>query len=190
MICFPLFCIRPHNNRCVIFYKLHNYRVSIYHKARPDFSKCASGILKVFQLKIFVNRHTLRIKITPKFIIFKNNTTNSLQTLFILRLTRLNALRPVAFVTKKSVSRPFSTKYLVEQFIVFLYLGFSSGPLSTVKIITFFLFMPISLKTCCKFRQRVHPHHIFKINECRWCWMLGTSDTYVYSTCIGDRIIC
>ena len=127
-----------HDNRFAIFYKLRNYRVFIYHKARPDFSKCASGILKVFQLKIFVNRHTLQIKITPKFIMFKNNTTNSLQSSFILRLTRLNALRPVAFVTKKNASRPFSTKYLVEQFIVFPYLGFSSGPPSTVKIITFF----------------------------------------------------
>ena len=57
-----------HDNRFAIFYKLRNYSVFIYHKARPDFSKCASGILKVFQLKIFVNHHILRIKMTPRFI--------------------------------------------------------------------------------------------------------------------------
>ena len=179
-----------HNNRCVIFYKFHNYRISIYHKARPDFSKCASGILKVFQLKIFVNRHTFCIKITPKFIMFKNNTTNSLQSSFILRLTRLNALRPVAFVTKKNASRPFSTKYLVEQFIVFPYLGFSSGPPSTVKIITFFSSCLSVWKLVANSDRECTHYHIFKMSECRWFWMLGTSDTYVCSTWIGDHIIC
>ena len=70
-----LFRFRPLDNRCVIIYKLCNYRVSIYQKARPDFSKCASGIIKVFQLKIFVNRHTLSIKMNSKFIMFEGNTT-------------------------------------------------------------------------------------------------------------------
>ena len=62
-------------NRCLIFCKLRNYRISIYRKTRPDFSKCASGILKFFQLKIFVKRHTLPIKMTPKFIMLDDNTT-------------------------------------------------------------------------------------------------------------------
>ena len=44
-----LFWFRPQDDRCFIFYKLCNYRVSVYQKARPDFRKCASGILKVFQ---------------------------------------------------------------------------------------------------------------------------------------------
>ena len=68
--------------------------VSIYHKARPDFSTSASGILKVFQLKIFVNRHNLRINVTPKFIIFEDNTTQF--------FSQFNVLRPGAFVAKKN----------------------------------------------------------------------------------------
>ena len=43
--------------------------------ARTDFSKFASSILKVFQVNILVNRHTLRIKMTPKFTMFEDNTT-------------------------------------------------------------------------------------------------------------------
>ena len=74
-MCFPFFWLCLHDNRCVIFYKLHNFRASIYHKARPDFIRCSSRMLKVFNIKIFVNRHTLCIKMTPKFIMFKDNTT-------------------------------------------------------------------------------------------------------------------
>ena len=76
MACFPLFQLHPHDNRCIIFHKLCNYRVSVFHKVRPDFSKCATGILKVLStifVKIFVNNQILRIKASPKFM-FEDNT--------------------------------------------------------------------------------------------------------------------
>ena len=127
-----------HDNRCVIFYKLRNYRVFIYHKAKPDLNKCASVILKVFQLKIFVNRHILCIKMTPKFIMFEDATTQFFVEFNHPALDRIECATVRSICCQEKRIKVISTKCLIKQFIVSSYLEFSSRPSSTVPIITFF----------------------------------------------------
>ena len=134
--CFPFFWLPPHNNRCIIFDKLYNYMVSTYHKARSDFSKCASSILKVFQLKIFLNHHTFRIKMAPKFITFKD-TTSQLFAEFnhpSFETIECSAARSIC-CQEKCIKTIFNNILLWK---VFSYHRFSSGPPSTVTIITLF----------------------------------------------------
>ena len=80
---------------------------------------------------------------------------NSLLSLTILQLIWLNALRAEAFVAKKHIKTIFNKmlNWTVYRLLI-----------STVLIRTsinsnnhyFFLFMPVSSKTRCKFRQRVN----------------------------------
>ena len=104
--CFPLFWFWSHDSKSIIFYKLCNYRVS--YITRPD--QISAGkhpvySIQAFQLKTVVNRHLLRIKMTPKFIVFEDNTTQLFAKFNHLGSARLNVLRSRAFLAKENASR-------------------------------------------------------------------------------------
>ena len=114
-----------HDNRCVISYKLCNYRFPSITRPDQITTTLRSAYSKFFSSRSlstvtpFASRCLLNLscsKVTP---------LNSLLSLTISHSTRLNLLLPGAFAAKKNASRSFSTNYLTERFIVFSYLGFS-----------------------------------------------------------------
>ena len=160
-----LFWLRPHDSRCVIFYNLRNYMVSIYNSARSDFRKCVSGTLKVFQLKTSVNRQNLPIKMSPKFTKFMNKTTQFVAEFNNPALGTIECTTAKTICSQEKRIKAIFSKILNWIVYTFSNLVFPSGPPSTVSIIIFF-------SSCLQ----------IMLNAWHFC-------AYVCSTWIGDCII-
>ena len=122
LTCFPLVWLRSQDNSCSS--SINSATTGFPSVTRPDFSKCAPGILKVFQLKICVIRHTLYIKMAPKFIMFKDNTTQFFAVFNHPQLDKIECAMARNICCQENASRPFSTTYVIEQIIALNISGF------------------------------------------------------------------